>query len=118
MRCLSGSRCVRNLSCITEHGTDLSHLCDSIVLFIRHYSMKRTVVKEGRKNSEAGTPPDAVTPTTQVAGSDPSDTPQTIEEERKRSANDLEKGLNGSEDGSADVKDEKDEIEEEYVKKG
>jgi len=69
--------------------------------------MKRTIVQEGRKNGEGGTPSGAVMPATQVAGGDPLDTPQTIEEERKRSVSDLEGGLNESEDGSKDVKDEK-----------
>lgn len=90
-----------------DAGTDPSYLCVSIVLFIRHYSMKRTIVQEGRKNGEGGTPSGAVTPATQVAGRDPLDTPQTIEEERKRPVSDIEKGLNESEDGSEDVKDER-----------
>ena len=99
-------------------GTDSSYLCAAVVLFIRHYSMKRTIVKEGRGNNEGGTPSGAVTSTTQAASNDPEDTPQTIEETRKRSVSDLEKGLNESEYESADVKDEKDEIKEEYIKKG
>ena len=83
-----------------------SSLCFSIVLFTRHYTMKRTIVKEGKKNSDGETPSDAVTPTTPAAGVEPSDTPETIEEERKRSVSDLEKGSNGSEDGTVGVKDE------------
>jgi hypothetical protein len=99
-------------------GADPSNLCVTAVLFIRNYSMKRTIVKEGRKNSESEASSGTVTPVTQVASSGPPDTPQTIEEKRRSSVSDLEKGLNGSEDGNADVKDEEDETREEYVKKG
>ena len=76
--------------------------------------MKRTIVNAGGKNNDGRTPSDTVTPTTPTADVEPSDTPETIEEERKRSVSDLEKGLNGSEDGTVDVKDE---IEEGYAKK-
>jgi len=100
-------------------GTDPGYLSVSTVLFIRHYSMKRTIVKEGRKNSDAGTPASAVTLVTPAASNDPPGTPQIVEENREISASDLEKGLSGSDEGSADVKDdEKDEIEEEHAKKG
>jgi len=63
--------------------------------------MKRTIVKEGKRNSDGGISPDAATPTTQVA----SDESKTIEEKR-RSASDLEKGLDDGDDASVDVKDE------------
>ena len=99
-------------------GTDPGHLCISTVLFIRHYSMKRTIIQEGRKNSGVGTPASAVTLVTQAVSNDPPGTPQTVEEKRESSASDLEKGLSGSDDGNADERGEKDEIEEEYVKKG
>jgi len=65
--------------------------------------MKRTIVKEGRRASDGGTPSGAATPDTQKAGSGP----QTIEEERRGSTSDVEKGLNESEDGTVDVRDEK-----------
>ena len=77
------------------------------VLFIRNYSMKRTIVKEGKRNSDGETPP--VTPTTEEAGSEP----QTVEEKR-RPASDLEKGLDDGDDASVDVKDESG---QEYPKK-
>ena len=100
-------------------GTDPGYLCISTVLFTRHYSIKRTVVKEGRKNSDIGTPASAVTLVTPAVSSDPPGTPQTVEENREISASDLERGLSGGDDGSVDVKDdEKDEIEEEHAKRG
>jgi len=86
--------------------TPLCGLSLFLVLFIRHYTMKRTIVQEGKGNS-------AVTPTTPVAA----DAPQAIDEKQKRSASDLEKGLNGSEDGTADVKGEKDDTGGGDVKK-
>lgn len=79
--------------------------------------MKRTIVQEGRKPANGETPSGVDTPTTPEAGNEPSGNPKIVEENRKRSASDLEKGLNGSED-EADVKDEEEEIEEEYTKKG
>ena len=63
--------------------------------------MKRTIVQEGKRNSEGGTPPGAVTPATQEASSEP----QTIEENR-RSVDDLEKGLSDDDDAGLDTKDE------------
>lgn len=100
-------------------GIDPGYLCISTVLFTRHYSIKRTVVKEGRKNSDIGTPASAVTLVTPAVSSDPPSTPQTAEENREISASDLERGLSGGDDGSVDVKDdEKDEIEEEHAKRG
>ena len=77
--------------------------------------MKRTIVKEGRRTSDGGTPSGAITPVSEEADSKVSENPQTVEEERRRSASDIEKGLNESEDGTMDVKDE---IGDEYVKKG
>lgn len=98
--------------------TNPSILCVfAIVLLIRHYSMKRTIVKEGRENSDSETPSGAVTPTITEADGERSDTPQAIDEKRKRSVSDLEKGLNGNEDGTVDVKDEKDDTGKGYVKK-
>jgi len=79
--------------------------------------MKRTIVQEGKKSSDGETSSGAVTPTTQVTSVAQSEDPQPIEEKR-RSANDIEKGLNESRGGSVDLKDEKDEIGERYVKKG
>ena len=79
--------------------------------------MKRTIVKEGRENSDSETPSGAVTPTITEADGERSDTPQAIDEKRKRSVSDLEKGLNGNEDGTVDVKDEKDDTGKGYVKK-
>lgn len=79
--------------------------------------MKRTIVKEGRRTSAGEISSGAVTPTIQEVGSESSDKPQTIEEERRRSEIDPEKGTNGSEDGTVDVKDEKDEIGKGYTKK-
>ena len=77
--------------------------------------MKRTIVKEGRRASDGGTPSGDATPVAQKAGSEP----QTIGEERRGSTSDLEKGLNESEDGTVDVKDEKDcKVGGGYVKKG
>lgn len=77
--------------------------------------MKRTIVKEGRGTSDGETPSGAVTPVTQEADSKRSDNPQTVEEERRRSASDLEKGLNESEDETVDIKEE---AGDGYVKKG
>ena len=81
-------------------GTDSSVLCVlAVVLFMRHYTMKRTIVQEGKRNRDGGTPPDAVTPTTPAGSGEHSDTPQSMNEKRERSVSHLEKGLNESEDG-------------------
>ena len=104
---------------LQDTGTDSSILSVlAIVLFMRHYTMKRTIVQEGKRNSGDGTPPDTATPTTPVGSGERSDAPQGIDEKRERSVSDLEKGLNGSEDETVDVKGEKDDTGEEYVKKG
>lgn len=89
-----------------------------VALFIRNYSIKRIIVKEGRRISDGGTPSGTATPVTQEASSGSPEKPQTIEEERRGSASDLEKGLNESEDGTKDGKDERDsKAEGGYVKK-
>lgn len=99
-------------------GTNSSVPCVlATVLLMRHYTMKRIIVQEGKGNSDSGTPPGTVTPTSPVDGGEHSDTPQAIDEKR-RSVSDLEKGLNGSEDGTVDIKGEKGDTDEGYVKKG
>jgi hypothetical protein len=91
-------------------GANPSCVCVSAVLFIRNYSLKRTIVQEGRKTSDGETPSGAFTPVTREASGQPSEDPQTVEEEKRRiSASDLEKGLNEGEDATVDAKDEKDE---------
>lgn len=96
-----------------NHAPGRALICARIVFFIRNYSMKRTIVQEGRKTSEGETPSGAITPVTREA-SPPSEKPRTIEEERKASASDIEKGF--SEDGTVDANH--DEVGEGYVKKG
>ena len=76
--------------------------------------MQRINVKEGRRVSDSGTSSDTATPIAQEVGSEE---PQIVEEKRGRSASDLEKGLNESEDGSVDVKGEKDRVGEGHVEK-
>ena len=76
--------------------------------------MKRTIVQEGRKTKteDGETPSGGVTPVAQ----EPLEKLQTIGEERRTSAGDLEKGLNGSEDETVgDAKGEKDEAEGESI---
>ena len=75
--------------------------------------MKRTIVQEGRKTGEGETPSGVATPITQVASTQASEQPV----EEKRRIQDPERGLDESEGGTqVDVKDEKDEIKEEYAK--
>jgi len=84
------------------------------VLLIRNYSIKRIIVKEGEKTGDGRTPPGAIPSETRGADIEPSQDP---EEKLETSVGDLEKGLNGSEDGTVDVKDEKDGSGEGSVKK-
>ena len=96
-----------------NRGTDSNVLCVlGIVLFITHYTTKRATVQDGRRNSDGGTPPGAVTPTTPVGSDEHSVTPQASDEKLEISASDLEKGLNGIEDETVDMKEEKDDISE------
>jgi len=70
--------------------------------------MKRTIVQEGKKTESGETPSSgAVTPTTQEVDNELSEKPQTVEEERRMSANDIEKRSHESEDGTVDGKHEK-----------
>jgi len=77
------------------------------VFFIRNYSMKRTIVQEGKRTEDGETPPGAVTPATQEVDNEQSEKPRTVEEERRTTASDIEKGSHGSEDEAVDVKHEK-----------
>jgi hypothetical protein len=77
-----------------------------LVLFIRNYSMKRVVVKEGRQTSAADTPSGEVTPT-RGAGEGPFERPRTADEKSESSPSDLERGLRGGEDGADVANDEK-----------
>ena len=69
--------------------------------------MKRTIVQEGKRTEDGETPSRAITPATQEVDNELSDNPQTVEQERRTIASDLEKGSNESEDGPVDVKHEK-----------
>lgn len=71
------------------------------VLVIRNYSIKRTIVKEGKRTSVTDTPSGEVTPTQETETG--KDDPQIADEKQEKSPSDLEKGLERDED----VKDEK-----------
>ena len=69
--------------------------------------MKRTTVQDGKKTEDGETPSGAITPSTQEVDNELSEKPQTVEEERRTTASDLEKGSRESEDGTLDTKHEK-----------
>jgi len=75
-------------------------LIQILVFFIRNYSIKRTIVQEGRKTSEGETPSGAATSATQEADDAAAEKPRTVEEERRTAASDLERGSNTSEDAT------------------
>ena len=98
---------VRNRSLVVaspDAVADSSFVRVSIVFFLRNYSMKRTIVQEGKKTTDGETPSGAITPTTQEGDGEP---PQTVEEERRMTLSDIEKGSNESEDRTVDVRHEK-----------
>ena len=69
--------------------------------------MKRTIVQDGKKTEDGETPSGAITPATQEVDNELSEKPQTVQEERRTTASDLEKGSRESEDGIVDIKHEK-----------
>ena len=69
--------------------------------------MKRTIVQDGKKTEDGETPSGAITPVTQEADNELSEKPQTVKEERRATASDLEKGSRESEDWTVDMKNEK-----------
>ena len=66
--------------------------------------MKRTIVQDGKKTKDSQAPSGAITPTTQKVDNELSEKLQTVEEERRITASDFEKGSRESEDGTVDVK--------------
>ena len=71
-------------------GLTYFSLNGDVVLFIRNYSMKRVVVKEGKQANVADTPSGDVTPTHEAS------------EKPEGSPSDLEKGSNRGEDDAED----------------
>ena len=69
--------------------------------------MKRIIVQEGKRTEDGETPSGAITPATREVDNELSEKPQTVEEERRTTASDLEKGSHGDEDRTVDVKHEK-----------
>jgi len=69
--------------------------------------MKRTIVQEGKRTEDGETPSGAITPATQEVDNEQSEKPKTVEEERRTTASDLEKGSHESEGRTVDGKHEK-----------
>lgn len=85
-------------------SADSSSGCAPVVLFIKDYSLKRVTVQGSRRFGNGKRLSGAVTPDTREPSSEPPEKPQTIEEGHSPTPRDLEKGSNGSEDGTVDVK--------------
>ena len=62
--------------------------------------MMRTIVQDGKKTKDRQAPSGAITPTTQKVDNELSEKLQTVEEERRITASDFEKGSRESEDTS------------------